>query len=353
MIGSIRAYGFALALGMTATAGPVVAANDVDLPEDPAVASHMAHEALLLGITQAGDRLVAVGEYGHVVLSDDGGETWAQAAFVPTRKTLTAVSFSDSQNGWAVGHDAVIINTSDGGVTWARQYIDVMGEEDIDPVTGDAPPDNTLLTVHFFDADHGLALGAFSLVLETFDGGASWVQRDLNVPVDTSDPYYFPEEYHLNSIFMGPQDTIFVAAEFGTVYRSLDGGENFEELVTPYEGSYWGGITTGDRVLVFGMRGNLYRTEDLGDTWYEVDSDTVQSLGGGALLDDGTIVLAGLGGAVIYSTDAGMSFTSVIRPERRGHSTVAQGSDGHVVVVGEAGAELMPARAADYSADLY
>ncbi len=349
----LKSLGIALVLALFGGIGGALAANDVDYPDEPAMASHMAHEALLLDIAEVGDRLVAVGEYGHVVISDDGGETWTQAEYVPTRKTLTGVSFADELNGWAVGHDAIIIHTADGGTTWTRQYIDVVGEDDIDPMTGDAPPDNTLLTVHFFDADHGLAMGAFSLVLETYDGGENWDERDLNVPVDDSDPYYFPEEYHLNAMFLGPDDTIFVAAEFGTVYRSMDGGENFEEIVTPYEGSFWGGLNTGNAVLVFGMRGNLWRTEDLGDNWDQVDSDTVQSLGGGTILDDGSIVIAGLGGAVIYSTDGGQSFESVIRPQRRGHSTVADGGNGHVVVVGEAGAELMPARAADYSPDLY
>lgn len=353
MDGYLKSFGFAIVIALAGAALSARAANNVDYPAEPAFASHMAHEALLLDIEDVDGRLVAVGEYGHVVMSSDGGETWTQAEYVPTRKTLTGVSFADSQNGWAVGHDAVIIHTADGGITWTRQYIDVVGEDEIDPMTGDAPPDNTLLTVHFFDADHGLAMGAFSQVLETFDSGETWEDRDLNVPVDDSDPYYFPEEYHLNDLFTGPGDTLFVAAEFGTVYRSDDGGENFVEIVTPYEGSFWGGLDTGDSVLVFGMRGNLWRTEDLGENWDQVDSDTVQSLGGGTMLDDGTIVIAGLGGAVIYSADGGRSFEAVIRPERRGHSTVVAAGSDHVVVVGEAGAEIMPASASDYSPDLY
>ena len=68
----------------------------------------------------AGSSIVAVGEYGNVVLSDDDGKTWRQAKSVPTQVTFTAVAFVDDKNGWAVGHDTVILHTSDAGETWPR-----------------------------------------------------------------------------------------------------------------------------------------------------------------------------------------------------------------------------------------
>src|SRR6185295_6805846 len=97
--------------------GGVVRA-DVD-PADPAnkPAEHepFAATSLLLDLARAGSRLVAVGERGHVMLSDDEGATWRQAKSVPTRDMLTAVFFADGEYGWAVGHDETILNTVDGG----------------------------------------------------------------------------------------------------------------------------------------------------------------------------------------------------------------------------------------------
>lgn len=338
----------AIAGGLTAQAW---AENQSDYPIDYAIPSHLATDALLLDITEAGDRLVTVGEYGHVLFSDDRGETWTQAENVPTRITLTAVHFANDQVGWAVGHDAIILHTTDGGTTWERQYIDPVLEDEIDPETGDVPTDRTLLTLYVFDESHALALGAFSQAMETFDGGVTWEDRELIVPEVSDDPYYFPEQYHLNGAFAGPDGSVFVAAEFGVVYRSLDGGVTFEELQTDYDGSFWGGLGVGDSVIVFGMRGNLWRSDDLGDTWYDVDSDTSQSLSGGTILDDGTVVIAGLGGAVTYSYDGGESFTSVTRPSRNGLAGVAANGEGRVVVIGESGIEYMPNRAEDYAPD--
>ncbi len=177
-------------------------------------------------MARADGRLVAVGEWGHVLLSDDGGGSWRQAESVPTRVTLTAVTFTDAKRGWAVGHDAVVIHTRDGGETWELQH--------------QAPEEEMpLLSVWFEDAEHGLAAGAFAMLLETRDGGETWRRRPLTSNTD--------EDYHLNAIFRGPGDTLFIAAEYGSIYRSLDDGASWERLHPPYDGSFWGGLTSTRR----------------------------------------------------------------------------------------------------------
>jgi photosystem II stability/assembly factor-like uncharacterized protein len=64
--------------------------------------------AYLTGIARAGKRLVAVGERGIVVLSDDDGATWRQAS-VPVSVTLAAVQFPTPTQGWVVGHYGVVL----------------------------------------------------------------------------------------------------------------------------------------------------------------------------------------------------------------------------------------------------
>ena len=93
----------------------------VDPATENAWLAPLAAHSLLLDIARAGDRLVAVGERGHVLLSDDDGETWKQVQ-VPTRTMLTAVHFLDDKLGFAVGHDAVILRTEDGGSIWQRVH---------------------------------------------------------------------------------------------------------------------------------------------------------------------------------------------------------------------------------------
>src|SRR5690606_13251763 len=91
------------------------------------IESPKAVSSLLLDIAHAGKRLVAVGDRGHILFSEDGGKNWVQAR-VPTRQLLTALYFVDDKHGWAVGHDAQILVSEDGGANWKLQYEDLERE---------------------------------------------------------------------------------------------------------------------------------------------------------------------------------------------------------------------------------
>jgi photosystem II stability/assembly factor-like uncharacterized protein len=280
---------------------------------EDALPSALVTKTLLLGVAKAGDRLVGVGNWGHVILSDDAGVTWRQAAKVPTRTTLTSVYFTDDKNGWAVGHDTVVIHTTDGGETWEMQY-------------SDPPAETPLLTVWFENNEHGVAAGSFSFMLETFDGGKTWESR----PLLESEPEEF-EQPHLNAIFWGPDrlTQVMIASEAGNFFRSSDAGKTWELVKMPYIGSFWGGLATQNgRVLALGMRGNIFRSDDFGLTWTKSETGADQSYSGAVQLSDGAIIAVGLAGTVSYSTDNGESFSTYIRPSRTGLSAVAPSANG-------------------------
>ena len=318
-----------------------------------AVKSKYTTESLLLGVTRAGSRMVAVGEYGNIVLSDDDGKTWRQATKVPSTVTLTSVAFVDEKTGWAVGHDTLILHTTDGGETWVKQF-------------GGGESDNALLSVFFKSPTQGIAVGAFNYTVETQDAGKTWVERKTLMPpppagtvpakpVDenidptakktvqgagTADPYAAAEgdENHLNAIFQGPDaNTLFIAAEAGAVYRSTDAGTTWSKILTGYVGSFWGGLTAKDgTVYVTGMRGNIWASRDKGLTFARLDtSGADQSIAAGLQLKDGSLVFVGLGGQVLYTPD-GTKYTLTYRPDRKGLNAVID--DGETLLVfGEAG----------------
>ena len=202
----------------------------------------------MLGIAEADGRIFAVGDRGHILVSEDKGTSWTQAR-VPTRSMLNAVVAVDGDKAWAVGHDTVIVHTSDGGKTWERQNF----------APDDASP---LFAVWFEDANHGLAIGAYAYILKTHDGGRTWERLEVD-----------EEERHWNGIAQAPDGTLYVAAEFGTVFRSEDRGRTWEVLTTPYGGTYFGAVALRDgAVLIFGLRGRVYRSADRGQTWQQIDA---------------------------------------------------------------------------------
>jgi photosystem II stability/assembly factor-like uncharacterized protein len=315
-----RRVAVAALVGWLALLLPGSAFTETPVVPGHAIPSALAAKSPLLDVARAGSRIVGVGVRGHVVLSDDDGNSWRQAKSVPTHAMLTGVFFVDDRLGWAVGHDEVILHTSDGGEVWELQH---------------SAPENQapLLSVWFENPSHGLAVGGFSVVLETNDGGKTW-SRVFSLAGEEGD-------LHLNDVFASSNGTIFVAAEIGSVYRSDDNGQSWRELHPPYTGSFWGGLgLRSGAILVFGMRGHAFRSDDLGETWVEIETGTGKSLTGGAQPDDSQVVIVGLGGTVLRSEDGGATFTETVRRGRRGIYAVTGAADGSLVLLGEQGIAL-------------
>ncbi|MDD0975240.1 YCF48-related protein [Pseudomonas sp. TNT2022 ID681] len=294
--------------------------------------SDKASRSLLIDVVHAGPRLVAVGDRGHILFSDDQGSTWTQAR-VPSRSLLTAVKFVDDKHGWAVGHDAQILSTDDGGATWNKQFEDL---------TREAP----LLDVWFENTQHGIAIGAYGAALETTDGGKHW--QDIGDRLDNQDGY------HLNGIAAVKDAGLFIVGEQGSMFRSSDNGQTWETVQGPYEGTLFGviGTSQANTLLAYGLRGNLYRSTDFGTSWDKIALQGVRGplefgLYGATLLDDGSLVLVGNGGTVLRSSDDGVSFAVVNRADRLALSAVSGLADGNLIVVGQGGEHAATATGAE------
>jgi photosystem II stability/assembly factor-like uncharacterized protein len=267
-----------------------------------------ADHAPIIAATLAGRRVVAVGDYGIVILSDDG-KAYRQASKVPTRTVLTSVYFLDDKNGWAADHDGTVLATHDGGDTWQ-----LLREE--------PGKERALMSVWFENAQHGLAVGQFGLVLETDDAGKTWQERHLVSDAEQG-------EKHLMQIFAGPQHTLFVAAEGGAVFRSDDAGRHWAMRQTDNKGSFWTGLALRDgSLLVAGLRGHVYRSTDSGQQWAEVPSGTQQSLTAMHQGPDGKVQLVGMSGVVLTSADQGQHFTLTQRADRSNLTTLVAGPAG-------------------------
>lgn len=283
----------------------------------PAVQAPLAATTLLLDAAVAGDRVIAVGQRGHILLSDIGA-TWKQAR-VPVRALLTAIHMHDDATGWAVGHDAVILRTDDAGDTW--RLVHRAPEEE-----------RPLLDVWFRDKETGFAVGAYGYFLATRDGGATWTSR----PVSRDD-------FHLNEIVSAGGERLFLAAEAGVVYRSDDGGGTWRELDSPYTGSWYGALVLdADRLLLLGLRGHLFRSEDAGASWTRVATRTTATLTDAVRLPSGHLLFTGLEGVILTSRDDGRSVSTTRLPSRQGIASALALADGGVLLTGEFGVRRLP-----------
>lgn len=281
----------------------------------------------------AGKRIVAVGDHGFIILSDDG-KTFRQAAAVPTRAPLTSVFFLDDKQGWVAGHDGTVMRTGDGGEHWQ-----VLREE--------RGKERVLLSVWFENATHGLAVGQFGLALETRDAGKTWQERRL-VEGEAG-------EIHLLQIVPASGGLLLIAGEAGGILRSEDNGATWRLIQTSNKGSFWTGLALRDGTLLMaGLRGHLYRSVDRGLNWKEIPSGTQQSLTSIIQHPDGSVHVVGAGGVSlsgsgqqgvpprfsapsgqaavrVSSEDEGQKFEATVRSDRAGLTSVAAGPAGDVL----------------------
>jgi photosystem II stability/assembly factor-like uncharacterized protein len=299
-----------------------------DVLELPAVPSELASKTLIYSISKFGDRYFATGQHGHILYSDDGGDTWQQAE-VPVRSSILDVDFPSPNLGWAAGHEGVILHSNDAGKTWVKQYDGLRyGDEglkyyqalaEINPDDEKYPllvdemkfaisqgADKPLFRVAFPTDTHGYALGAYGMVLETEDGGKNWVPILENIENDGF--------YHIFDFAPLPEAGKFFAS--GEAGLLLEGDIN-EEIArrvdsVPWEGSFFTIIDAADGAMVIGgLRGNMFRTDDVGVTWAAVKKPMTSAIVDSTKLADGRLVAVGIGGEVLVSTDNGASFTPV------------------------------------------
>jgi photosystem II stability/assembly factor-like uncharacterized protein len=320
ILAAVGAAAFVAAVAFRAQAQDDGEAPAPEVKPRPAELMPLTPKSLLLDVTHTGERFVAVGDRGAVVLSADG-QTWEQVN-VPVRAALTAVTFADPQHGWAVGHDAAIVATADGGRTWALQHFDPALEK-------------PLLDVLFLDASRGFAVGAYGLLLQTEDAGASWTEVVAkNIQEDADD-------VHFNSITRLANGDLFIAGEFGMLAVSADQGQNWTRLKSPYDSSYFGALPAGERgALAYGLRGNAYLTQDVrSGRWTRLDTDSVASMFGGTVLPGGERVMVGLNG-VIFVVDAAGTVRSLQTPAGTPLSAAIP-HNGGLLAVGESGVQQL------------
>ena len=344
----------ALVLALAATlSAPAIGAGFVDPLDAPATQSPLAARSLLQGVAKAGSRIVAVGQRGHVVYSTDSGASWKQAS-VPVSSDLTAVFFVDDKQGWAVGHDGVILHTADGGEKWelqlsgrtANDLLIAAMERKVaaEPASEDAKKllaeaqrykeqgaDKPFLDVWFADAQNGYAVGAYNLIVRTRDGGKTWESW-----FDRTDN---PKFFNLYAIRPAAGE-LFIAGEGGLVLKLDGAAQRFRALTVPYNGSFFGVTDAGSAVVVFGLRGNVYRSDDRGATWTKVDAGLPASIVGATRTAEGTTLLADVGGRVAATSDGGRTFGKVALSATMPLTGIADAGGGKLAVVGPRGAAV-------------
>jgi photosystem II stability/assembly factor-like uncharacterized protein len=268
------------------------------------------------------DHGTAVGEFGTIIKTTNGGETWVSESS-GTTNNLHNVFFTDANNGTVVGSEGTILRTTDGGTTWISQVSETtmllwgvaftdanngvaVGELGTILRTTDSGQNwnsqssgtsNLLTGVNFTSVNIGTIVGQEGLVLRTTDGGTSWEEQTSG----TSNT--------LCSVFFTDTNNGTATGLLGTILRTTDGGTSWVSqssgttlnLYSVYFTSSDDGITSGDD-------GTILRTTNGGNNWVPQSSSTIDTLYGISFSDENNGRVLGTHGTILKTTDGGTSW---------------------------------------------
>jgi photosystem II stability/assembly factor-like uncharacterized protein len=266
----------------------------------PALEMPLSTKAIFLDLDVNEDKVFAVGERGIILSSTNSGKSWKQIKS-PVDVTLTGVSFSSKTTGWIVGHESTILQTTDGGETWViKRY---KPEEE-----------RFYMSVNFVSPQQGYVLGTDGELWITEDAGETWKLTLLSV-----------EEWYQNHLFAIEQitDTSLVVSERGGIFYSKDKFSNWQVVPSPYEGSFFGVNKLAKDFVVFGMSGNLYLLDSETLEWKKINSKTDQFLLGSAITDDAkNLLVVGRGGIILVINDQGELVNTVESKSRADYTAL-------------------------------
>jgi len=318
-----------------------------------ALTCECAENSLLLSIANTGKRLVAAGEQGVIVYSDDQGKKWKQAT-VPVSTLLTSIKFTDTQTGWTIGHDGLVLKTIDSGSNWEpvltgnninqlritalENLIGSMTTENSTPaqiedteyalddavIAQEEGPTSPLLDMLFLDSSHGFLIGAYGTILETKDAGQNWQFIGHKLPN--------PEGFHLNRIYQLKSGRLLILGEAGLLLASDDQGESWYILDSPYDGSFFSAAES-DALYIMGLRGNTFRFDDQNQNWQRVELP-VEATINDAIVVDNQIIMVGQGGTLLRQHVTG--FQPLGKRQLRTFTSLTQVTDA-LVITGETG----------------
>lgn len=230
-------------------------------------------------------------------------KSFGQWAAVPTPPVATRC-VSLVGNRIFLGGDGLSVSANGGG-NW--QSYPLTHEGGI-PLTG-----SDLADLHFFDAQHGVAVGFIAggsedLILRTADGGQSWSFAYEGV----GDGGFF---YSLNDLFFVNANTGWAVGRNGNIYKTTNAGQSWSLQPAGTSGEFYSvwfvNASTG---FVAGEDG-LYKTTNGGAVWEPT------SLGGAEQIAFPTAATgyAAAGNMLSKTTDGGDNWTSVPLPQMDGY----------------------------------
>lgn len=215
------------------------------------------------GIAIVGDRSIAVGQKG-LVLVRDGRGAWRQVDS-GTDMRLLRVGLNKNGIAVAVGAFGTLLKSTDGGETWASiapNWAELYKSGDGSDEFAAVRDEPTNYVVKVFDDDSILIGGEYGQINHSTDGGATWspVFQAQSDESGTIPPTIFGMNVRDDGVG-------YASGQDGLILKTVDAGKSWTRLTSGSKASLFDIDSTADgRVIAIGMRAGLV-SSDGGSNW--------------------------------------------------------------------------------------
>jgi photosystem II stability/assembly factor-like uncharacterized protein len=202
---------------------------------------------------------------------EDADLTLAEAVFT---SPFMDVWFQDANRGWAVGAFGTLVTTEDGGQHWVNQdsKLDNPDQFHLNTVTGDGK-------------GRVFVAGESGVMFRSPDGGQSW---------ESLEPFY--DGSWFGTVYDAQHDALLVFGLRGHLYRSTDFGTTWEPVNADNSNTLAGGNAYAEGGIVLaGADGTVLLSTDGGQTFQKNIMKDRLSLSS-AIGRDGRLIVVGQGG---------------------------------------------------------
>ena len=207
-----------------------------------------------------------------------------EAVDIHTKSNPLDLAFSDSQHGFLVGSNRLILETNDAGASWTEMALDLPEEENFRLISID------------FSGEEGWIVGQPGLLLRSEDGGQNWSRLFL----DTKLP---GEPYMVTALGRNSAE---LATNVGAVYRTNDAGSSWQAQVEDAAGAVRDlrRSPEGNYISVSSL-GNFFATWNQGEArWTPHQRESSQRLQAMGFQPNGNLWMVARGAQLRFNQDA-------------------------------------------------
>lgn len=223
-----------------------------------------------------------------ILFSTDRGNNWVVQSSI-AGGDFRSINMIDDNNVWAVGQYGWVIKTTNGGSSWQQ-------------INNVPSSSQTLLRVQFINLNTGWIFGySINSIYKTTDAGNNWITQNTGSSdagvrwasmIDANTGYYI--NYNITT---------------GRIFKTTNGGNNWTEQTYPNQGGLWKlKMLNSNTGYMCGDLGRLYRTTD-GSNWATINTPTTNNYTATDWYDINNGALGAGSGFVSRTTNGGQSWS--------------------------------------------